>query len=122
MDRTGTAWNSVRQWLAASWLVFALVEPAAAAFHLFRINEVYSSADGTVQFVELKEATGSDFESFWMGNALTSTQGATVRTFVFPTNLPSTSTASKSVLSRRRRSVFRRWERPVSHSWPCLWR
>ncbi len=98
MDRTGTAWNSVRKWLAASWLVFALVEPAAAAFHLFRINEVYSSADGTVQFVELKEATGSNFESFWMGNALTSTQGATVRTFVFPTNLPSTSTASKSVL------------------------
>ena len=98
MDRTGTAWNSAIRWLAASWLVFAMVGPAAAAFHLFRINEVYSSADGTVQFVELKEATGSDFESFWMGQALTSTQGATLRTFIFPGNLPSTSTASKSVL------------------------
>jgi hypothetical protein len=98
MNRSGTTWSSVVQWLAASWLVFALVGPAAAAFHLFRINEVYSSADGTVQFVELKESTGSDFESFWMGNALTSTQGSTVRTFIFPTNLPSTSTASKSVV------------------------
>ena len=94
----GAVWRSVGQWLAASWLVFALVGPAAAAFHLFRINEVYSSADGTVQFVELKESTGSDLESFWGGNALTSTQGSTVRTFIFPANLPSTSTASKSVV------------------------
>jgi len=86
------------QCLAASWLVFGLVGHADAAFHLFRIQELYSSADGTVQFVELKESSGSDFENFWQGHALTSTQGATIRTFTFPADLPGTQTASRSVL------------------------
>ena len=98
MDRPCPASKSVCRWLAASWLVAGLAGHADAAFHLFRIQELYSSADGTVQFVELKESSGSDFESFWLGNALTSMQGTTVRTFTFPANLPTTSTASKSVL------------------------
>jgi hypothetical protein len=71
---------------------------AIAAFHLFRINEIYSSADGTIQFVEIRESTGSDFESFWQGQTLMSNLGSTVRTFTFPSNLPSTQTASRSVL------------------------
>ena len=29
---------------------------ASAAFHLFRINELYSSPDGTIQFIEIKES------------------------------------------------------------------
>jgi hypothetical protein len=62
-------------------LAASLSAPAGAAFHLFRINEIYSSADGTVQFIELKESTGSNFESFWQGQTLTSMQGATTRTF-----------------------------------------
>lgn len=72
--------------------------PTFAAFHTFRINEVYSSPDGTIQFVEMREATGSNFEYFWAGQALTSTQGATTRTFTFPSNLASTQTANRSVL------------------------
>jgi serralysin len=79
-------------------LAASLSAPAGAAFHLFRINEIYSSADGTVQFIELKESTGSNFESFWQGQTLTSMQGATTRTFTFPTDLPNTQTASRSVL------------------------
>jgi hypothetical protein len=71
---------------------------ADASFHLFRISEIYSSADGTVQFVEITESTGSDFESFWAGQTLRSSQGATARTFTFPTNLPSTNTANRSVI------------------------
>jgi len=71
---------------------------ANAAFHLFRINELYSSPDGTIQFIEIRESTGSDFESFWQGQRLRSTQGTTVRDFIFPSNLPSTQTASRSVL------------------------
>jgi hypothetical protein len=95
MDRESiSAWT----WLAASWLVFVPVGQADAAFHLFRIQELYSSPDGSVQFVELKESSGSDFENFWQGHALTSTQGATIRTFTFPANLPGTQTASRSVL------------------------
>jgi hypothetical protein len=72
--------------------------PALAAFHLFRIDQVYSNADGTVQYVVMREATGSNGESFWAGNPLTTTSGGTTKQFTFPANLPSTATASRSVL------------------------
>jgi hypothetical protein len=79
-------------------VALAVVGPTNAAFHLFRIQEIYSSADGTIQFVELRESAGADFESFWAGQSITSTQGTTTRSYTFPANLPSTQTASRSVL------------------------
>src|SRR6185437_11502177 len=58
-------------------LAFAVcVAPAQAAFHLFRIDQVYSNADGTVQYVVMREVTGSDGEGFWQGNLLTTTGAA----------------------------------------------
>jgi serralysin len=67
------------------------------SFHLYRINELYSNADGSIQFIELKVG---DFagESFWQGQSISDTQGGTTHTFTFPTNLPSTATNNTSVL------------------------
>ena len=77
----------------------ALAVPVHAAFHLFRIDQVYSNADGTVQYVVMRESTGSNGESFWAGNLLSaSNSGGGAQQFQFPSNLPSTATASKSVL------------------------
>jgi len=91
-----------RSWLSLLAIIFAVCAmPAQAAFHLFRIDQVYSNADGTVQYVVLRESTGSNFESFWKDNAVfleTTSATAGVQRFPFPTNLPSTATASKSVL------------------------
>ena len=86
--------------LALLAVVAAVVAaPADAAFHLFRIDQVYSNADGTVQYVVMREATGSNGESFWAGNRLETTDATGAKQqFVFPGNLPSTSTASRSVL------------------------
>ncbi|HEY3179859.1 MAG TPA: hypothetical protein VGL25_13365 [Casimicrobiaceae bacterium] len=98
MSSIKTTFGAVLQWLSALGFALFLTGQASAAFHLFRIDELYSNADGTVQFIELKESTGSDFESFWQGQTLTSTQGTTTRIFTFPANLPSTQTASRSVL------------------------
>ena len=81
--------------LVASALVAA---PARASFHTFQIAELYSSPDGAVQFVELHESFGQDFEQFLSGRALTSAQGGTSRTYTFPNDLPSSSTANKRVL------------------------
>ena len=83
--------------------VLALAMVAApgvlASFHLFRIDQVYSNADGTIQFVVLVEATGSSGEHRWAGHELTSQPAAEPpRTFVFPTNLPSEVTNRKHVL------------------------
>ena len=44
-------------------LLFALLAlPAEAAFHLFRISEVYSNADGTLQYVVIRESSGTNGE------------------------------------------------------------
>src|SRR2546425_2689000 len=83
--------------LAAFCAVCAV--PAQAAFHLFRIAEVYSNADGSVQYVVIREATGSNGENFWAGLQIRTTNAAgVIKTFTVPSNLPSSSTASRSVL------------------------
>jgi len=80
--------------------VAVLVTPAKAAFHKFRIDQVYSNADGSVQYIVMLESTGSNLENFWStGASLRATPtGGTARSMPFTTNLPSTETASRSVL------------------------
>jgi len=68
--------------LAAALLGLAVLSPARASFHLWQIDEVYSDATGTVQFIEL--TVTSDGENFLSGHTLTSAG----HTFTFPSNLP----------------------------------
>jgi serralysin len=67
------------------------------SFHLYDINEVFSNADGGVQFIELRVGA-SNGESFWSGKTITVTQGGSTHSFTFPSDLPSTQTANTSVL------------------------
>jgi serralysin len=67
------------------------------SFHTYTLNELYSNADGTVQFIELTNGAFNG-QSFWTGHDLTVTQGGVVHRFVFPNNLPNTSTANTKVL------------------------
>lgn len=67
------------------------------AFHLYRINELYSNADGTIQFIEMIVGPFNG-ESFWQGQSISVSQGGTTHRFVFPTNLPSSATANTTVL------------------------
>lgn len=80
----------------ATFLVSA--SSAFASFHLFRIEQIFSNADGTVQFIVLRESAGANGESFWANQSLTSTHLGATKTFTFPSNLPSSSTAGKRVL------------------------
>jgi hypothetical protein len=50
--------------------------PAAASFHLFAINEIYSNADGTVQFLEMTALANG--QGLINGHSLTSTNGSGV--------------------------------------------
>jgi len=70
---------------------------AQAAFHLFAIEQIYTNADGTIQFVVLRETNGANNEHQWSGHTISS-MGATTQTFTFPNNLPSNATANKRVL------------------------
>lgn len=75
------------------------IAPAYASFHNFRIDQVYTNADGSVQYVVMREAFGTNGENFWAGQRLetTSTTG-TKQQLVFPSNLPSSATAGRKVL------------------------
>lgn len=82
---------TVRQLVAKLCVASALLLAAAtsfASFHTFRIEQLYSNADGTVQFVVLRESAGANGESFWGGHELTSTHAGITKTFVFPNDLP----------------------------------
>ncbi len=53
--------------------------------HLWRFNEIFSNADGTIQFIEMRECCGQDHEfnliGHWIGSVSTDS------TFYFPSNL-----------------------------------
>lgn len=72
--------------------------PAHASFHTYQISELYSNASGSVQFIELHEASGFNGQNFLAGHTITVTQGPTVHSFTFPADLPSFNTANTRVL------------------------
>jgi hypothetical protein len=87
--------------LSALWifmLACALPATAGAAAHAFVIDQVFSNADGLVQYVLLRETAGANGQDGFAGLTLTAAQGARVSTFTFPKDLPSTTTAKHAVL------------------------
>ena len=102
----------IRVFHACAAVILLLAASAVSAeFHLFRIEQLYSNASGTVQFVVMHEASNSNFENVWGGNRLTITDSAapmdpygygmppsSSRFITFPSNLPSTATAGRRVL------------------------
>lgn len=75
--------------LSALTLAAALAAPAAhATFHTFQIQEIFSNADGTVQYMVLHESIGANGENFLSDHSLTATQGMTTQTYIFPVDLP----------------------------------
>ncbi len=77
-------------------LLLSVGAPSHAAFHLWQINEVYSNADGTVQFIELTTTFGN--QQFVVNQTISTTQGGTPNSFTFPTNLPSDSANKKFLI------------------------
>jgi hypothetical protein len=84
-------------WFVAVALVF-LSPGAMADFHTFRIQQIYSNADGSVQFVVLREIKDSDGENKFAGHNLTATFNGQPAYYDFPSDLPNAQTAGKYVL------------------------
>src|SRR5882672_3283649 len=93
-----TKWprNTIRRLVCLSVGLFVGVQ-ARASFHTFKINEIYSNADGSVQFIELHESLGFNNENLLGGHVIQCSSGSVTNTFTFPTNLP-TATANKTVV------------------------
>ena len=84
--------------IAFTVAALAFATQASATFHTYKIEQLYSNADGTVQFIVLHEAARADGQEFWAGHELRSTSNAGTKTYTFPNNLPRDDTANTRVL------------------------
>ena len=71
---------------------------AHAGFDSFAIEHVYSNADGTVQFVVLREMQNLAGGDAWTGRTFRATRAGVTRSFTFPRDLPDGATAGRRVL------------------------
>jgi hypothetical protein len=74
----------------------ACAAPALGGSHLWVINEVFSNADGTIQFIEMHETNGAAGETQLQGKWVLS--DGTEAQFFFPADLPPNSTANAYLL------------------------
>src|SRR5258706_2126374 len=78
--------NTLARRLGSAFLMLALSFAANATYHLFRITQVYSNADGSVQYVLLTATSGG--QQYITGKNIKSTQGSVTRTYTFTKDLP----------------------------------
>ncbi len=76
-------------------LAFAAL-PAQAAFHLFTMNELYSNADGTVQFVELTALAGG--QQFVAGHPISACGTGPGHVFTITADLPGDTAGRKFLI------------------------
>jgi hypothetical protein len=69
-----------------SLFAVAAALPASASFHLWAMSELYSNADGSVQFLELRALTGG--QEFIAGHSIRAMSGGTVHSMLVTQNLP----------------------------------
>src|SRR5258706_537095 len=78
--------NTLARRLGLAFLMLALSFAANATYHLFRITQVYSNADGTVQYILLTATSGG--QQYITGKNIKSSQGSVTHTFTFTKDLP----------------------------------
>ena len=85
--------RALRHILASGFVLLLALSagPAFAEFHTFQIEQIYTNADGTVQYVVLHEVAGNPYENYLSGHDLTATSGGVTKTFTFPNDLPGAS-------------------------------
>ena len=76
--------NVVRSIVLVAGLAWMTV--ANAAFHLIQVSQIFSNADGTVQYVVLTALAGG--QQFVRGHTIVSSQGSAQNSFTLPTDLP----------------------------------
>src|SRR5262245_26419396 len=64
------------------------IPTARAAFHLWNVKEVFSNADGSVQFVEMFDNSGG--ETLVNNFKLRSNSDGVIKEFTFPSNIVGT--------------------------------
>jgi hypothetical protein len=92
----------IRNYFRSAVCLFALATltwcatPARAVFHLWQIKEVFSNADGSVQFIEMFDSFNS--ENSVAGQTLRTISDGVTKNFTIVGNLPNPSTAGRHML------------------------
>jgi hypothetical protein len=86
----------MRRWAIATVILAAAI-PAHAFYDQWVVNEIYSNADGSVQFIELRAVAGSQHEVSGVRLKISDTIGTT-HLFTFTNDLPSSSTFQRTML------------------------
>src|SRR3954451_12562063 len=92
--------RSLAAWAAVFGLMMLAASPARAAFHLWGINEVYSNASGTLQFIELFDGPPADpfgGQNFIGGLSISVTDASNSQTNIF--NIPGGDVLSGNTLN-----------------------
>jgi hypothetical protein len=71
--------------LAIVLALAVLIPPVHAAFHLWQVKEVFSNADGSVQFIEMFDSFAG--ETAMAGKTLSANSDGNIKTFTFPSIL-----------------------------------
>lgn len=77
-------------------VVTLFAQSASASFHLWQIAEIYSNANGTVQYVEL--TTSASGQQFVTGHQVTASQNGAAHSFTIPDDLPGDSSNHKFLI------------------------
>jgi hypothetical protein len=85
-------------WIPAAALLLLAASASAAAQSTYRITELFSNQDGSIQFIRLTETAGLDDQNAFKDLAITVTYRGGTRQFVFPNALPTTQTAHRDVI------------------------
>jgi hypothetical protein len=80
----------------AGTVIASAVSPVLADSHLWVIKEVFSNADGTIQFIEMHVPLDDSDETYISGKWVRST--STTNQFTFPSNLPPGSSSYAHIL------------------------
>lgn len=78
-------------------VLLAVASPVQAMWHLWIMNELYSNADGSVQYLEMTAIAGQ--QQYLTGHPLVSRSGGTARTFFFPADLPGETTGARMLIA-----------------------
>ena len=89
-------WPAAFRALALVALSLFAAMPTHAAFHFWHVKEVFSNADGSVQFIELFDSFNN--ENFVSGHTLRSNSDGVIKNFTLLSNAPSSLTANKHLL------------------------
>jgi len=79
-------------------VIVALASSTASAQSTFRISQVFSNLDGSVQYGSLTESAGLDNQGIFKGLSLTITHAGVAKQFTFPDNLATFKTAHLTIV------------------------